>query len=123
MRKRKAPLGGRQYNDGAPMEQLAIDVLGLLEAGNKYLVIAADYFTKWVEVYLLPNQEANTVAEALVKNFVCWFGVPLIIHSDQGRNFESLVFSEMCQLLGYTKPEPHHCIPNLTEWWSGLIVL
>ena len=50
MRKRKAPLG--QCNVGPPMERLTIDVLYPLpttEAGNKYLLIAADYFTKWGE--------------------------------------------------------------------------
>ena len=63
-----------------------------------------------MEVYLLPNKEAVTVAEALVKKFVCQFGVPLIIHSDQGRNFESLVFSDMCRLLGIhkTRTTPLH---------------
>ncbi len=34
---------------------------------------------------------------------VCRFGVPLELHSDQGRNFESAVFAEMCQLLGIRK--------------------
>ena len=109
--KRRVPLD--QYNAVAPMERLAIDVLGPLpttEAGNKYLLITADYFTKWVEAYPLPNQEAVTVAEALVKNFVCQFGVPLIIHSFQERNFESLVFPEMCRLLGIhkTRTTPLH---------------
>ena len=103
-RRSRAPLG--QYNVGAPMERLAIDVLGPLpvsDAGNKYLLIAADYFTKWPEAYPLPNQEAVTVAEVLVTEFVSRFGVPLELHSDQGRNFESAVFGEMCNLLGIKK--------------------
>ena len=62
-----------------------------------------DYFTKWPEAYSLPNQEAITVAVVLVKEYVCRFGVPLFIHSDQGRNFESKVFQEMCELLGMKK--------------------
>ncbi len=46
-KKPRAPL--RQYNVGNPMERIAIDVLGPLpttDGGNKYLLIAADYFTK-----------------------------------------------------------------------------
>ena len=81
------------------MEWIAVEVLGPLpttDGGNKYLLIAADYFTKWVEAYPLPNQEATTLAEVLVKEFACRFGIPQIIHSDQGRNFESAVFTEMC---------------------------
>jgi transposase InsO family protein len=105
-RKIQAPLA--QYNVGSPVERVAIDVLGPLptsEDGNKciLILIAADNFTKWVEGYALPNQEAVTVADVLVKEFVCRFGVPLFIHSDQGRNFESAVFGEMCRLLGINK--------------------
>ena len=69
------------------MERLAIDVLGplpLSDSGNRYILIAADYFTKWPEAYPLPNQEATTVAEVLVCEFVCCFGTPLLLHSDQG---------------------------------------
>ena len=103
-KKVRAPLA--LYNVASPMERLAVDVMGPLpetEAGNKYLLIAMDYFSKWPEAYPLPNQEAVTVAEVLVKELVCRFGVPLYIHSDQGRNFESAVFSEMCHLLGIVK--------------------
>ena len=59
-----------QYNVASPMERLAVDVMGPLpvtESGNKYLLIAMDYFSKWPEAYALPNQEATTVAEVLVK--------------------------------------------------------
>ena len=103
-RKQRAPM--HQYNVGAPAERIALDVLGPLpttESGNKYVLLVADYFTKWPEAYSLPNQEAITVAKVLVKEYICRFGVPLEIHSDQGRNFESNVFQEMCSLLGIRK--------------------
>ncbi len=103
-RKIRAPMA--QYTLGSPMERLAIDVVGPLpesESGNKYLLIAADYFSKWPEAYPIPNQEARTVADVLVKEFICRFGVPLYLHSDQGRNFEAAVFAEMCSLLGIKK--------------------
>ena len=92
----RAPLS--QYNVGAPMERLAIDILGPLpqsKQGNKYILIAANYFTKWVEAYPLVNQEAVTVAEVLIPEFISRFEVPLILHSDQGWNFQSAV-SQMC---------------------------
>jgi transposase InsO family protein len=62
-----------------------------------------DYFTKWPEVYAIPNQKASTVAEALVTNFFCRFGIPRELHSDQGRNFESHLLQEILQRLGVSK--------------------
>ena len=106
-KKIKAPLG--TYVVGSPMERVAIDVLGPLpmsESGNKYILIAMDYFTKWPEAYPIPNQEAETVAKVLVDQFVSRFGTPVELHSDQGRNFESHVFSEMCKLLGIQPRKP-----------------
>jgi transposase InsO family protein len=62
-----------------------------------------DYVTKWPEFYALPNQEASTVAEALVTNFFCSFGIPRELHSDQVRNFESRLLQEILQRLGVSK--------------------
>lgn len=51
----------------------------------------------------MKDQEAITVAEILVREMISHFGVPLFLHLDQGRNFKSTVFSEMCRLLGIKK--------------------
>ncbi|UYV73615.1 K02A2.6-like [Cordylochernes scorpioides] len=96
----------REYNMGVPFERIAIDVAGpfpVTEGGNKYILVAMDYFTKWPEAYAIPNQEATTVAKVLMDNLICRFGVPLELHSDQGRNFEAGVFQELCRLLGIRK--------------------
>ncbi len=110
-RQAKAPL--KLYNVGAPMERIAIDVLGPLprtESGNQYILIAQDYFTKWPEAFALPDQQALTVAEVLVNKFFTRFGIPMELHSDQGRNFESETFQEVCRLLGInkTRTTPYH---------------
>ncbi|POS82547.1 hypothetical protein EPUL_004988, partial [Erysiphe pulchra] len=101
---RRAPM--KQYNVGSPLERVAIDISGPFpetEDGNKYILVAMDYFTKWVEAYAIPNQEASTVADILVKEMFSRLGVPLELHSDQGRNFESSLFQGVCELLGIKK--------------------
>ncbi|PIK55025.1 Retrovirus-related Pol polyprotein from transposon [Apostichopus japonicus] len=90
----------------SPMERVAMDILGPLpvtDTGNRYILCVADYFTKWTEAYAIPNQEAVTVARVFVEQFVLRFGVPLQLHTDQGRNFESNLFKELAQLLGIDK--------------------
>ena len=57
--------------------------------GNRYILVGGDYFTKWIEAYALPDQEATNVAKKLVDEFFCPFSVPEQLHSDQGKQFES----------------------------------
>ena len=90
---------------GYLMERLATDLLGELPMtsnGNKYILVVADYFTKWTESFALPNMEAETVATKIVE-VVSRFGVPAIIHSDQGPQNKSNLFREMCKLLDIKK--------------------
>ncbi|GFV91653.1 hypothetical protein TNCV_4762181 [Trichonephila clavipes] len=108
-----------RYNVGAPFERIAFDILGPLPrtvSGNKYLLVVMDYFTKWPEVYPIPDQEAPTVAEAVVQHWISRYGVPLQLHSDQGRNFVSAVLKGVCELLGIdkTKTTPLHPQTNKT---------
>lgn len=60
------------------------------------------------------DQRASTVAEVLVKEWFCRFGVPGCIHSDQGRNFESNLVEQLCQMYGIEKSRttPYHPAGN-----------
>ena len=98
---------------GYPMERIALDLLGPLPTtrhDNKHILVVCDYFTRWTEAYALPNKEAATVARVLVNEWICRFGVPDAIHSDQGANFEGHLFMEVGELLGIekTRTTPYH---------------
>ncbi|MCG7879381.1 MAG: RNase H-like domain-containing protein, partial [Candidatus Thiodiazotropha endolucinida] len=110
-RTKRAPM--QIVGSGYPMERIATDILGPLpetESGNRYILVIGDYFTKWVEAFAIPDQTAQTVARCLVKEVVSRFGVPTYIHSDQGRQFESAVYQEVCALLDIkkTRTTPYH---------------
>ncbi|KAG9282328.1 hypothetical protein AMEX_G970, partial [Astyanax mexicanus] len=88
-----------------PFQRIALDIVGPLPVtatGNKYILVIADYFSKWAESYAIPNQEATTVARAVVDFLLRW-GMPQVIHTDQGRTFESSLFKEICRLLEIDK--------------------
>ena len=115
--KSRAPL--KNIVTGYPLQMVAMDIVGPFPeslAGNTYVLVVADYFTRWTEAYPIPNQEATVVARKLVDEFFCRFSPPEQLHSDQGRNFESEVISEVCKLLGVVKSRttPYH--PQLDGW-------
>ena len=93
---------------GYPVQMVAVDIMGPLppsKYGNHYIVVASDYFTRWVEAYATPNQEAITVARKLVNKMFCRFSLPEQLHSDMSAQFESKLIKEMCILLHiYKKP-------------------
>ena len=71
------------------MQLIAVDIYGPLpesEARNSYTLVVADYFTRWVEAYPIPNQEATTVARKLTDELFFRFSPPEQLHSDQGRS-------------------------------------
>ena len=96
------------FRVGAPLDRIAVDILGPLRtssSGNKYILVLCCYFTRWVECWALPDQKAETIAERIVLDFICRFGAPLELHSDQGKNFTSVLLKEVCRLLEITKTQ------------------
>ena len=98
---------------GAPMDLVAIDILSGLPAtadGYKFLLVATDYFTTWLEAIPLCDAEAPTCMCALYSVFFNRFGLPRQLHSDQGGNFESKLVAELCSITGInkTRTTPFH---------------
>lgn len=93
----------RRYKVGLH-ERITLDISGPYpESGleNKYILVAIDYFTKLVKGYAIPNQEM--VLDIIIMVFINHFRVPLELHSDQGRNFKSELFHNLCERLGIRK--------------------
>ena len=87
------------------MERICIDILGSLSCSNnaKYLLLVSCYFTKWLDAIPIESIDNKTVASKLIERFISVLGCPLSLHSDQGSNFESLVFQEVCSSLAIKK--------------------
>ena len=87
-----------------PFDTIGIDFLGPIKAHNRgatnHILVITCYFTKWVELIALPNQTAETTAKALMSAIVNRFGMPRVIISDNGPNFASKLFAELCKSVG-----------------------
>ena len=69
--------------------------------GNKkYLLVGTDYFTKWVEIEFLTNIRDVDAKRFVWKNIVTRFGVPHVLISDNGLQFNSKTFRSYCDELG-----------------------
>ena len=95
-----------------PMELLAIDFLKLDRGKGGYedVLVMTDAFTKFAQAVPCRNQTAPVVARVLHDTWFVHYGVPLRIHSDQGKNFESSVIRELCHLYNIekTRTTPYH---------------
>lgn len=86
----------------APFEKISLDCMGplpLTEQGNKYILTCQDQLSKYLVAIALPNQEAVTIARALVDNVITVFGSPGSILTDCASNFTGEVMRHLCKLL------------------------
>ncbi|GJR14809.1 reverse transcriptase domain-containing protein [Tanacetum coccineum] len=65
----------------------------------KFLIVAMDYFTKWIEAKPVATITGNQVKKFVWENIVCRFGLPGEIISDNGKQFRDNPFKDWCEKL------------------------
>nr|GEZ79441.1 reverse transcriptase domain-containing protein [Tanacetum cinerariifolium] len=83
-------------------DKWVIDILGpFLEVQGKvkFLIVAIDYFTKWIEAKPVVTITRNQVKKFIWDNIVCRFGLPGEIIADNGKHFKDNPFKDWCDKL------------------------
>ena len=85
-----------------PNQRVHIDLFGPLktsEQGNKMVLVMTDAFTKYADAIAIPDKQAETVAMEIFIHWICRFGTPVQIHSDNGTEFVNKLSKELFSLL------------------------
>ncbi|XP_070002451.1 uncharacterized protein [Nicotiana sylvestris] len=78
-----------------------MDVIGPIDpaasTGYRFILVAIDYFTEWVEVKTFKSVTKKAVVDFVHSNFIYRFGIPKVIIMDNGTNLNSHLMTETCQ--------------------------
>jgi transposase InsO family protein len=95
--------------------------------GNfKYVVVAVEYFPKWIEAKPLATITLATVQKFFWQNIVCRFGVPKAIIVDNGTQFDAETFKDLCDRIGikiHFASVRHTKSNGLVERANGIIMI
>jgi len=101
------------------LERVHVDVCGPLceSSGNKYIVVLQDAFSKWLEAKAIPDARAATIMDWLRQEVFSRFGVPKMITTDSGTQFDCKEFKKFCQDRGIE----HHITSLYHHQGNGLV--
>ncbi|WJX23763.1 hypothetical protein P8452_12952 [Trifolium repens] len=78
-----------------------IDMIGMIEPkasnGHRFILVAIDYFTKWVEAASYANVTRQVVVRFIKNHLICRYGVPSKIITDNGSNLNNKMMKELCK--------------------------
>lgn len=110
-----------------PFEQVGIDFVGPLKIsknGNRYIIVATDYLTKWPEAKPVPTAKAKEVTSFLYQEIICRHGAPSNLLSDRGAAFVGRAVELLKEEIGFKHKlsAPYHPQTNgLTEKFNGTL--
>ena len=83
--------------------QWGLDIMGPFPTALrqlKFLVVDIDYFTKWVEAKPLATITEKSICTFIWRNIICRYGIPRVLVSDNGKQFDNSAFRNFCLELG-----------------------
>jgi transposase InsO family protein len=94
-------------------QRVACDLMGPLRTcsqGKHYVLCLTDAFTKYAEITAVTDKSAPTVARAIFEKWICRFGCPVEITSDNGKEFCNELTKELFKLLQikHATTTPYH---------------
>ena len=75
--------------------------MGMIEPkasnGHRFILVAIDYFTKWVEVSSYANVTKQMIILFIKNNLICRYGVPSRIIIDNDSNLNNKLMKYLCE--------------------------
>ncbi|XP_057780050.1 uncharacterized protein LOC130998653 [Salvia miltiorrhiza] len=93
-------------NAACPFDKWGIDIVGKLPTapgGKCFLIVAVDYFSKWVKAEAVGKIDEVTVERFIWRNICCRFGVPRVIVSNNGTQFTGQRIADFCDRMDITQ--------------------
>ena len=91
---------------GQPFDLCAIDIWESpvrADSGNKYVIVATDYLTRYVEIKAVPNGSAEEVADFVINTIIATHGPPSKLLTDRGKVFQSRVLQAIYDMMTIQK--------------------
>jgi hypothetical protein len=93
----------QKYPITSRFKTVHVDLVGPLQKSSKgrsYIFTMIDRYSRWMEAVPLANIRASDCAQSFYDVWVTRFGVPDVVVSDQGAQFESFIYNDMLSRLG-----------------------
>ena len=110
-------------------EKIGLDFVGPLpetKRGNKYILVATEYFSRWPLAMASPSATGQVVADFIYDQIIAFFGCPLSILTDQGSHFKNEMIARLCEQMrvkhSFTTPYNPKC-NGLTERFNKSLCL